>query len=67
MCMCTAKDDHATYVMGRELRRRIVQRHVFDRVSRAHDLGVTVLPMGRPHGQAGEEAAVAIFELAESV
>lgn len=57
----------STYIMGRVLGRRVVQRHVLDRVGRAHDLGGSVLALGRPHDQAGEEAAVAVLELAEGV
>lgn len=53
--------------MGRVLGPRVVQRRVLDRVRRPDDLGRPVLALGRPHGEAGEEAAVADAELAQRV
>lgn len=53
--------------MGWVLGRRIRVQRVLDRVGRADNLGVAVLALGGPHGEAGEEAAVAVFELAQGV
>ena len=54
--------------MGSRLRRSLlIVAHVFDRIRRADDLGGPGLARGRPHGQAGEEAAVGDFELLQGI
>lgn len=56
-----------THIMARQLGRRVAQQRVLDRVGRADDLGVAVLALRRPHGQTGQEAAVAVFELDQRI
>ena len=41
--------------------------HVFDGIGRADDFGGAFLAFGGPEGQAGEEAAVGVFQLDEGV
>lgn len=53
--------------MRRMLGRRVVERHVLDRVGGADDLGWAVLPLRRPHRQARQEPAVWLLELAQGV
>lgn len=53
--------------MRRIFRPWIFQWRVLDRVGWTDNLGWAVLTLGRPHGQAGEEAAVGELELAEGV
>lgn len=48
-------------------RRRVVEGYVFDGISRADDLGRAVLALGRPHGQAGQEAAIPVFQFTKRV
>lgn len=50
-----------THVVAGRLGRRVAQKGVLDRVGRADDLGVAVLPLRRPQGQPGQEAAVAVL------
>lgn len=50
-----------TYVVAGCFGCRVAQQGVFDRVGRADDLGVAVLPLRRPQGQPGQEAAVAVL------
>lgn len=56
-----------THIMRGVLRRRVVFRLVLDRVSRTDDLCRAVLALRRPHGEAGEEASVGEFELAQGI
>jgi len=55
------------YVVGGMFCARVVEGDVLDRVGGADDLGEAVLALGGPHGEAGEEAAVAELELAQRV
>ena len=64
---CNFSDEVCTYVVSRVFGRRVLVQRVFNRVSRTDNLGVSRLTVRRPHGDAGEEAAVGELELAERI
>jgi hypothetical protein len=53
--------------MTRPLGPLVVLRRVLDGIRWAHDLGRPVLPLRRPHGDSGQEAAVVDLELDQGI
>lgn len=56
-----------THIMSRMPWSWIIQRDILNGVSRTDDLGGPLLAFGRPHGQAGQKAAVPVLEFAKCI
>ena len=58
---------HDTYVVRWMLRRRVIQRCIFNRVRGSDDLGGAFLTLRRPQREARQEAPISEFQFAQGI